>query len=958
MAFPLKNLFGKKEEDESPAGGQLVAEPGSAFAETGTAGSGAFPPGQSPFQQAPPTAAQAQAPSSAAAQPPAFPDSAPVPLHASAKVAPAAATESPFISQPAQASAASEVEVEGSPFSAAPVSSPQVAPPAPDESPFGAPAGAEAVSSPFAAVEESPFAGKGAATSAAAPPEQVASTEAFPALGQSAPEADSASIESPFGAQDSSFSSEAPAAQASEVASPFAAESPFASMPTASGSFESPSSEPFPSADTAAPASPVAAPESPFALAGGEAAPALETAEPAPVTTPPEMVEQVTPPPPAETPHEEPDVSSPFAAISASEDSAPVEVELPLQLLIKPLGEDVLGFAPEKVPASVMTKVPLDLIKGQLSSGRVALPLGTVIEGCAPRFHKAFVRADRDAQLTVPIPDLYHHLPEGALAPVAPEPTFEPEPEPEEDLAAIFADEPEAEPEASFAEQPSPDAVAPEPVAPVAETPTSDEFASPFPPISSGAAEPVLEAEQAPPEMPTIEETSPAEVSQTSPFATPFTEAAVSEEVVSEEPEVEAQPEPDALVEPEALTSDEPASALPPFSPFSEEPLTSDDSPSTGLSLPSFFDIATPDDEASETASAAEEPKLEPFPEPTASSDKDDFSEPEIEAEPPAALPPMGPMIPAQNSEPSEDSIFATAPQEEIQQKPASNPLDAFAEDTTLSDIDSMDDLPELGDLDDLFPEEDPTESFVETTAEVEPAPELPVEKSPLEDVDPFADLDDVNSGEEPAASDVFSDGIAGKLPVLTPIAPVDASNVFDSAPEEPEENEAIAEPDAESLPLVAVADKELTVGEEESEDLSFGIHESEDSHQTALRALFGVEGTVDAGRAVDLAAALPGISACIFTGENSDAIGAGNLDSFATNGPAVFENVKGLVSAMGIDDAACFTIRTSTGTMSFFSEGETCLGVLHEEPRFEPGVREKLTIVARELDAAAPSPA
>lgn len=934
MAFPLKNLFGKKEEGEALGVGQLVAEPESALAGSGATGSGAFPPGQSPFQQTPPTAAQAQAPASPAANPPAFPDSASVPLHASAKVAPATAVESPFISQPA--SPAPEPRAEESPFSAAPVAPQAAAAPIEDESPFGAPAGPEAVASPFAAVEASPFSGVSDAAPEAADPEPFATDGAAPDSSAAAP------LESPFGAQDSSFASAAPAASGGEISSPFATESPFASMPAASNVSDSALDG---GVEVGAPA--VTASQSPFALAEDGAVASREAVEAPQVAAPPEAEpKNISEPVEQQAPVEsapvevEPKAVSPFAALPAIADTAPVEVELPLQLLIKPLGEEVLGFAPEKVPASVMTKVPLDLIKGQLSSGRVALPLGTVIEGCAERFHKAFVRADRDALVTVPIPDLYHHLPEGALAPVAPEPVVEPEPEPEEDLAAIFADEPE--PEASLPEpEPKIEAVSTV-VASAVEPSITDDFAE-FPPVSAG----VEEVEAASLEMPALAETSPAEVSGTSPFATPFTEAAANEEVLVEKSEPAQKEE----AKPETITPEEPVSVLPPFSPFSEEPLTSDDSASGALSLPSFFDIATPDAEVSETVKAAENEALEPFPEPTAFSDKVEEA-PEPEVGPASALPPLGAIIPPVEKPPEEEAFAAAI--EEAPKKPLADPMDAFAEDTTLGDIDSMDELPELGDLDDLFPAEDPAGAF-ESDATAPKSGSLPsAETSPLESVDPVANVD-ASAREESSTEDVFADTVENKLPEFAPIAP---ANVFDSATEEPEKAAKAEKPVAEAEPIApaAVSEIKLPSGDSESEDLSFGIHESEDPHQVALRALFGVEGSIDAERAVDLSVVLPGISACIFTGENSDAIGAGNLDSFAVSGPAVFENVRGLVTAMGIDDAACFTIRTAGGTMSFFSEGDSCLGVLHKEPRFEPGVREKLTIVARELAAIAPA--
>ena len=67
-----------------------------------------------------------------------------------------------------------------------------------------------------------------------------------------------------------------------------------------------------------------------------------------------------------------------------------------------------------------------------------------------------------------------------------------------------------------------------------------------------------------------------------------------------------------------------------------------------------------------------------------------------------------------------------------------------------------------------------------------------------------------------------------------------------------------------------------------------------------------------------------------------------------------MFENVAGLARGLGIGEADTFTIRTRKGTFSFFSQGDLCLGVLHdpEHPTFGPGTREKLVLVARELGA------
>jgi hypothetical protein len=134
-------------------------------------------------------------------------------------------------------------------------------------------------------------------------------------------------------------------------------------------------------------------------------------------------------------------------------------------------------------------------------------------------------------------------------------------------------------------------------------------------------------------------------------------------------------------------------------------------------------------------------------------------------------------------------------------------------------------------------------------------------------------------------------------------------------------------------------------------EDFSFG-YTDDDPAQIALRAVFGTDETIDLESAIELASGLPGIAACVFI-DGQRAISAGDFDpqgSFAERAPKVFASVRELAGAMGIGDATTFTIRTEGGIMSFFTEGDRCLGVLHAVPGFLPGVREKLTLVSRGL--------
>ncbi len=141
----------------------------------------------------------------------------------------------------------------------------------------------------------------------------------------------------------------------------------------------------------------------------------------------------------------------------------------------------------------------------------------------------------------------------------------------------------------------------------------------------------------------------------------------------------------------------------------------------------------------------------------------------------------------------------------------------------------------------------------------------------------------------------------------------------------------------------------------EPDEDLTFGYADDAPG-QLALRAVFATDEPISPQRAVALSAELPGIAACVFLDcTDGDALVAGDLDDKASealrNAPDLYKNVRGLATMMGVgEDATTFTIRTGGGVLSFFTEGKTCLGVVHASGGFQAGVREKLTLVGREL--------
>ena len=156
-------------------------------------------------------------------------------------------------------------------------------------------------------------------------------------------------------------------------------------------------------------------------------------------------------------------------------------------------------------------------------------------------------------------------------------------------------------------------------------------------------------------------------------------------------------------------------------------------------------------------------------------------------------------------------------------------------------------------------------------------------------------------------------------------------------------------------LPLPAV---ELPLRSQETtaiEDLSFGYVDH--PIQLSLRAVFSTGQLLSTQDVVNHASRLEGLRACLVQApgtslcshsspqENED------VRHFRERAAVLFEKTASLVREL--DPTALeqsFTLRTAKGVVSFFAVGDVCLAVLHAEPTFRPGVREKLTLVVRSL--------
>jgi len=120
---------------------------------------------------------------------------------------------------------------------------------------------------------------------------------------------------------------------------------------------------------------------------------------------------------------------------------------------------------------------------------------------------------------------------------------------------------------------------------------------------------------------------------------------------------------------------------------------------------------------------------------------------------------------------------------------------------------------------------------------------------------------------------------------------------------------------------------------------------------QHSLQSLFMTDETLDTPKVARLAAALPGIEACIISARG-ESISGGNV-------PAGFElgTLRGLAPQVGaaaerlpIGELKNFTLFGATFSVSFFERGPVCLVVVHRARSFVPGVREKLVAVTEEL--------
>ena len=152
--------------------------------------------------------------------------------------------------------------------------------------------------------------------------------------------------------------------------------------------------------------------------------------------------------------------------------------------------------------------------------------------------------------------------------------------------------------------------------------------------------------------------------------------------------------------------------------------------------------------------------------------------------------------------------------------------------------------------------------------------------------------------------------------------------------------------------PVVALAAPQAPRPESMS---SFGITPVTvtDAEQTMLRALLGVNEHLTVGRVVEIMARIPGVAACsCVSGSNAIAQGgsSGSAQDFQRQSAELARSVQALAPMIGIAGAETFSINTNDRLMTFSFHDPIAIGVLHQDSDLAAGLRDKITLVGREL--------
>jgi len=117
------------------------------------------------------------------------------------------------------------------------------------------------------------------------------------------------------------------------------------------------------------------------------------------------------------------------------------------------------------------------------------------------------------------------------------------------------------------------------------------------------------------------------------------------------------------------------------------------------------------------------------------------------------------------------------------------------------------------------------------------------------------------------------------------------------------------------------------------------------------MRAIFSTSERFNLSNVARRVISLPGINSCslstpvkIVHASRSDETRLGN------EAREMIATLRSLAKLTGLPEARTFTLQTDRGIVSLFLDGDCCVSVNQDSAAFQPGVREKLTLIARSI--------
>lgn len=151
--------------------------------------------------------------------------------------------------------------------------------------------------------------------------------------------------------------------------------------------------------------------------------------------------------------------------------------------------------------------------------------------------------------------------------------------------------------------------------------------------------------------------------------------------------------------------------------------------------------------------------------------------------------------------------------------------------------------------------------------------------------------------------------------------------------------------------PSTAAASQPAPAPEQPQAASAPGKEEDEDLRDLELRAIFSTSDHFTLSLVARRVVGLPGINSCSLSTPAKLVQASRREESrLGSEAKEMVSTLRNLAKLTGLSEARTFTLQTDRGVLSLFLEGECCVLVQQETATFEPGVREKLILVARSL--------